>query len=977
MTGTRLVPTLAALVLAGGTLCASDGIAPVITLPVDTPVTASVDALEFVDPSGFDLSGELSDDIYVYSSSTIPHWQDLQTLGTESSAGIVVDTLDGDGQWEYGAPGSWTSVNVGDQLPLRGSVYEQRYLRFIPNPAATGGSANLTFRAWDGGTVDIESDGIGSPGPYSSETRTFTVTIVAANDAPVITDTDSIANSSISVAYGSSFTLNLSTSDADGDTVTWTSDAAHGTFDPVLMTYSPNDASPLSDVVTFTASDGNGGSSTIVVAFNNNAPTISVGTPPAYVQAGTSLDLSSFVTASDPDGHEITWSSDSVYASVDSTGHYLASAGGFVDTFNLTVTDPYGLEATQQVTLAVNTPPVISDPGGYADSTIRVRPGESIDLAAFGIVATDADPDTLVWSDGTTGYGSTTGLVYTANADADGMSDWVTFSVDDQRGGQATITISFRISSNDAPQLVSTTLNQGEGDDWFTVSQGGTATFSITLEDPDGDAITLDTQSEGYSLPYYGTLSSPVVTDDVETGARTFTFTYDHDGTNSDDDSMSLVFSDGHGNEWYSDITASVDPNSAPYLVTSLPGIAVRGRPYSALITIQDDEADNPITLATSELPPIEVDVATASLPSGNLPAGALVEVGSTIVIGGQHSSTTQRTYRLTFTPDTAGLVEFSLTTSDGFVESTGTYYISVADPIAATIDEPQIPISAPGSPIYAAIAPGSINGWSSLMSALQPHGADVARAWWWSTAGKGFADAEESPVSAARQPSTALFLASTVGLSYSFDARPYPMPFAIDLPPATAQAEGPGRDGWTFFGVPALWDGESTWTEHTLDDFVLETADGQRVDSEGEILNALAPSGDYEVQAPWSYDPALAAADRYQPASSMVTGRGYWIRNRSTTAYRLVRVASVDEAGGIRLSSITMPQGGARPAAVVGFTASAAAAEKPPAPPSGSKDSASSAAAGDGGSGCGVGGLASILVAGLALIGLGSRRRA
>lgn len=903
MPGSRIVPTLAALVLAGG-LAASDGIAPVITL-LDADIQPIVPTIyrDETDPPTVLDGNVLQDDLYLYNSAapTGSPWEefDNNNLGI-TSAGIAIVAADTRGMWQYRIyQGSWIDIDQS-VTPLSATnalllslLSTQVELRFVPDGAQfqTDDTATLTFRAWDGSAFgdgqlvstdnpDSDLDG-GSPTSFSAETRTVQVQVRGANNqTPVISDPDGWADASagspIDINAGDSLnisTLNVAADDPDGDALAWLgssidySDSVVSGFDFVAG-HEPGLVS-----ATFTVSDGHGGSDSIILHFN-----------------------------------------------------------------------------------VINSAPTISDVDAVDGTTIDVEVGQTVDLGSLNVSASDPDDDTLTWSHSTSGYyGYANDLYYSPYSGSEGQSETVTFTVEDGYGGSDSITVTFNIlpASNDDPVIEDTDgLDNYDGYS-LSVVQGGSANFTIYLSDADLDSIAYDgfyDTGEGLNAPVYGTVSDPEV-GQTQNGRTPFTFTYSHDGSEYYyGDTFELQFSDGQGGFAYVYVYVNVSENLAPEVITTVPGIAVVGQPYDAVITIEDDDADPDLTLTATGY--------------------SLQPLTGTVTVSDGYANVTRRSYRLRFTPTAASTLLLELTSSDGLASNLENFNIVVADPPAETISSPTIPVSSAGNPIYAAIAPGSSAGFTSLLGALEPHGPDIARGWWWSTPAQAFYDMEASPVSGRKQPMTAVFLASTVGLSYSFNAKPYPMPFAIDLPPADAQATGPGADGWTFFGVPALWDGASSTQSHTLSDFVLETADGQRVTSDSEILNALAPVDDLTVQVPWSYDPSQPVDSRYQAASTLSTGVGYWIRNRSTITYRLVRVAA-DDYDGTRLSDVGYYTG-ARPAAVVS-SAEPVAADLPPAPPSGEASSTPKSTASDG---CGVGGLAGLLIAGLALLGLGTRRR-
>jgi hypothetical protein len=204
------------------------------------------------------------------------------------------------------------------------------------------------------------------------------------------------------------------------------------------------------------------------------------------------------------------------------------------------------------------------------------------------------------------------------------------------------------------------------------------------------------------------------------------------------------------------------------------------------------------------------------------------------------------------------------------------------------------------------------------------------------------------------------VFLASTVPANLHFAPATQPAPFSITL-----------RAGqWTFFGIPPLMlnSGGGSETSHPWSDIELQTIDGQSVDLATKLaaIGPVGGSSDADTQ-PFQYRWDLSPA-AYQRASSISSGTGYWVRNRSGVDYRLVRLAQPLALGRAMTATVS--------AAAAAKTAAApvSSADLPPAPPAG--PSAESAAADGGGGSCGAGGLAGLLIAGLALIGLRPRRR-
>lgn len=927
MPGSRIVPTLAALVLAGG-LAASDGVAPVITL-LDTDIQPTVPAIHAsdTDPAAIMDGNGLVADLYVYNeAATGSKWQDIlnNTVSTRiEAAGIAVIATDvGEGgTWQYRLhAGNWQDISTVDNnnallLSLISTNYgslvgSDLQLRFVPNSSSftVDGAASLTFRAWDGTgrqdpgdtsqllardasesivstqNVDPHAPQLygGSPSPFSAETRTIRVQVHVDNQAPVISDYNNIANGwEAHVGETVDVTSLLGVSDDEGDTLSWSAaTAGYGTADGSTYTPStnPNYIGYL-DTIIFTVDDGHGGSDTITVPFTivNDAPVISV-----------------------VNGLE-NWE-----------GYGFEVGVGGQHSFTLAAYDRNGDALTW---------------GFYYDGDFFLEPQH----AQNGLARIDNGDGTFTFT-------------YVHDGDTEDSSDFFILTLDDGHNAPAEISVYVSVVDNTAPVI--TTVIDSDID----VYQGGSVTFAVNATDAEGDALTWG--NDGEYGPQYGDLT---LDDD---GEGTVTVTY-KPYYYSPSDAILLYVNDGNGGQSSITVNFNILPNQAPFVANdSLPGLAVVGQPYEALVTVRDEDSD------------LVLGLSIAATGDSALPADLTVTPNTASLYDDGEVTYGQRSFLVRFVPTATGTLTLRAIPVDSH-DAVGTpldFPIVVGDPAVATVTEPTIPASTPGNPIYAAIAPGSTAGFDSLLTALAPSGPDVARAWWWQTAGAQFYDAESSPVPTAKHPSAAVFLASTVALSFSFDSKPYPMPFAIDLPPANEQATGAGSDGWTFFGVPPLWDGEGTLTSHDLSDFALQTADGMPVNNPYEIANALAPYGDYTPQQPWGRD---TASNGYVAASTLVTGQGYWIRNRSTTHYRLVRVASNDERS--RIDWTFSPQVETALGAAVS-KAAASAADQPPAPPSGTTAEPSTASSSS--DGCGAGSLAGLLMAGLALVGLRTRRR-
>ena len=165
---------------------------------------------------------------------------------------------------------------------------------YSPN-AGINGSDSFTFRVNDG-TID-------------SSTATVSITITPVNDAPT-------ANSaSLFVAEDSTYSGQLSGSDPDGDSLTF-SIATNGSKGTALIsdnttgafTYTPDTNTTGTDSFTFTVSDGtlSSASATISVSITgaNDPPTANSGT----FSTPEDTAYSALLSGNDPDGDSLTFS---------------------------------------------------------------------------------------------------------------------------------------------------------------------------------------------------------------------------------------------------------------------------------------------------------------------------------------------------------------------------------------------------------------------------------------------------------------------------------------------------------------------------------------------------------------------------------------------------------------------------------------------------------------------------------------------
>ncbi len=289
-------------------------------------------------------------------------------------------------------------------------------------------------------------------------------------------------------------------SDPDGDPLTVVSAAASvGTATVVgnQLQYTPPTNFNGVATITYTISDGNGGTSTatvsVTVAPVNDAPTATA-IPPRDTIDGATISVPVATSFADVDGDTLSFSAAGLPAglTIDPatgviSGTIAANASqtnGGVYTATITASDGKGGTVTQTVVFNVTNPPPVAGDDSVAtaeDTPVRISP-----------LANDSDPDgdtltivsakalkgsVVVNADGT--------LTYTPNPGVSG-TDKITYTISDGNGGTSTATITVTITDvNDLP-----TVSGSIGDQTNLDSQVISLPVAGAFIDPDGDALT-------------------------------------------------------------------------------------------------------------------------------------------------------------------------------------------------------------------------------------------------------------------------------------------------------------------------------------------------------------------------------------------------------------------------------------------------------------------------------------------------------
>lgn len=890
----RLVPTLAAICIASAG-AAADQFAPVLTIAAGDPVLGATTN---------------EDAAYHYSVRTLFEnalWDFDSDSNTWNQITGIAITATGGGTWAYDDdstdgfdPVTLPTLGSGEVYLLSLTISDYSELIFTPIPDSHD-TGTFSFRAWDGSDGHSSGDiisgfdpisGTGGSTAFSSDERQADVTITPVNDPPPIT---SPWDSTFEGRPGTSVTIPVSDILAQAGVASADID---GDEVAIIVT-------TVAGGYTWSWADGGSGS-------------LSPSTGSEVV-----LRPGALITLSIPGGTTVGTTIGLTYRTYDG----LDGSGSIVDAAALGSAIS-AASATATTTVIANQAPVLG-----------LLPSPSVEenvVTGIPLSASDAEGDLLNWSasstDGNVSFtlGGDTGTDVTLLFDATllgyggGWPADVTVTVTDAFGDLAQGTFSVAVHPNLAPTY------PGQSP-VLHADRTRSGQISLIFEDNDSSAswtYAVATSTNGVTPAIVG----------APTGLQV-SVTYADPGHSTTSDQFDVTITDDFGNSFTQPVAVDFVGNTAPEFVVTPPALAVAGQPYEGLVLATDVDGD---VLALS----LTISWYDGSGPhsSQTMPAWA----------AWTHSGGTGR---ITATPPD-DISSFSLigTVSDGVDEaSTDTFNttIAVAHLQPVSVDLPYLPVSTPGSPpVYAAIAPGSVTGFTTLLSALAPLSSDVARGWWYHTPGASYRDVESSRPAATLQDSAGVFLASQTALELSFPTTPYPMPFAIDLKP-----------GWTFFGVPPLYDGDSIWGTgegaHQWDDFCLQREDGTVVEDDFEILDVLAPASSNSAEEPWGYD----YESGYQQSWYISSGRGYWVKNRSVSAYRLVRIAYDDPSYRITYAY----RGGDAPRSIA-----RSASETPPAPPAGATKAASKA---DDGS-CGAGGLAGLVIAALGLVGLRRGRR-
>ena len=338
-----------------------------------------------------------------------------------------------------------------------------------------------------------------SDGNGGTVTSTFTWTVI--NPAPVAVD--DIASTPEDTLVNIAVLAN--DNDPDGDALSITSASSpngtvvinpNGTID-----YTPKANFNGTDVITYTISDGNGGTSTatvtVTVGAANDAPltiglpdlfdidnnVVSVPVGPAFSDADG--DTLTYAVSGAPTGLSINPTTGEIFGQINPSASAGGPAGNGVYTVTITASDGNGgLTSTSFTWTITNTAPFAGDDVGTTAEDTPVT---------LNVLGNDTDPDldpltivpgTIAATNGTAVVNGDGTITFTPNPDFNGTAT-VTYRITDGNGGFSTATAVITVTAvNDAPN--GTPIPDQQNLDSDAVNQG----TALYFRDRDGDTLT-------------------------------------------------------------------------------------------------------------------------------------------------------------------------------------------------------------------------------------------------------------------------------------------------------------------------------------------------------------------------------------------------------------------------------------------------------------------------------------------------------
>jgi len=510
-------------------------------------------------------------------------------------------------------------------------------------------------------------------GHASTAIGTVTLTVSPANDAPVA------AGDAATTAEDTAVTVDVLANDKDVDsdaiTVTAVGTPANGTATVLTgaeagrVRYTPKANFVGHDSVSYTISDGHGGTATAVVEITvtpvnddpvavadttstteDNAAVVDVlANDNSGPDAGETLSVTAVSQPTHGTAAIVATGADAGKVSYKPNANYVGN-----DTFTYTIGDGHGGTATAAVSITISN---VNDAPVAANDAVTTLEDSGVTIDALGNDS-DVDGDTItVTSVGTPANGTitilTTGadagrLRYTPNANFVGR-DTVSYTVEDGHGGSATAVVTVDVTGvNDNPVATPDVAAIAE--------DAGAAIIDVLANDSSGPDVGETLAVTAVSQPAHG--AALLVASGADAGKVSYTPHADFAGS----DAFTYTISDGQGGTAVANVSVSVTS------VNDLPVARADN------VTTAEDSAITIDVLANDT----DIDGDTVTVASVGTPAHGTVTLLTAEPDAG----------RLRYTPNAnfAGADSVSYTIDDGHG---GTATAVIALSITAVNDEP------------------------------------------------------------------------------------------------------------------------------------------------------------------------------------------------------------------------------------------------------------------------------------------------
>ncbi|MER2491972.1 Ig-like domain-containing protein [Catenovulum sediminis] len=430
-----------------------------------------------------------------------------------------------------------------------------------------------------------------SDGNGGSANSSVAMTINAVNDNP-LANTDAVTTNEDSVINIDAISNDT---DIDGDALTIVSaGASNGSVSIVnnQLVYTPNLNFVGADTLTYSISDGNGGTanSTVGVTINavNDNPVATADT--VSTDEDTLLIIDALANDTDIDGDSLSISTASAsIGTVVISGNQLqftpALNSNAVDSISYSITDGNGATANGTVTISIN--PINDNPVAVVDSAAGDE-DTSIIIDAI-LNDTDVDGDVLSLTSVNASSGSVSivnnKITYLPTVNFNG-NDTISYVISDSNGGTANGSVDVTINPvNDAPVANS---------DVLALDEDATVNIDVLANDTDIDGDTLTITSANAT-------SGNVI---VVNNQLQYTPPVDFNGT----DSLSYTISDGNSGTANSTVALTINAvNDAPVAVNDT-------------ISLDEDSSINIDVLGNdSDVDGDVISISSASATSGSV----------------------------------------------------------------------------------------------------------------------------------------------------------------------------------------------------------------------------------------------------------------------------------------------------------------------------------------------------------------------